>query len=106
MTHDEKQVVTPVLLRKRINLTQRQASDLLGVRESTISEWERGLSTPHLLLVPKIMEVYACSADEVIQAFVSLRAQSNKRSQKTNALVAPNIEKQIISLPGGKSRGG
>jgi len=92
MTHKEKQVVTPVLLRKRINLTQRQASDLLGVRESTISEWERGLSTPHLLLVPKIMEVYACSADEVIQAFVNLRLQSNNGSQKTKVLSVLNLE--------------
>jgi transcriptional regulator with XRE-family HTH domain len=92
MTHKEKQVVTPVLLRKRINLTQRQASDLLGVRESTISEWERGLSTPHLLLVPKIMEVYACSADEVIEAFVNLRSSPSNGSRKANALAVPNLE--------------
>ncbi|MCC3405189.1 MAG: helix-turn-helix transcriptional regulator [Microcoleus sp. PH2017_10_PVI_O_A] len=92
MTHKEKQVVTPVLLRKRINLTQRQASDLLGVRESTISEWERGLSTPHLLLVPKIMEVYACSADEVVEAFVNLRSKPGNGSRKTNALAVPNLE--------------
>jgi transcriptional regulator with XRE-family HTH domain len=86
MTQERKQALTPVFLRKRVNLTQRQVSDLLGVRESTISEWERGISSPHLLLVPRIMQIYNCTADEVIQAFVSLRLS---RNEKLEALVSP-----------------
>ncbi len=90
MTQERTQVVTPVLLRKRVELTQRQVSDLLGVRESTISEWERGISSPHLLLVPKIMQIYNCTADEVIQAFVALRLS---RNEKLDALVSSqNLE--------------
>ena len=58
-----------MLVRKRLNLTQRQASYLLGVREQTVSEWERGISIPNVLMLPKITEVYQCSADEIIQAF-------------------------------------
>ncbi len=89
MTQERKQVLTPVLLRKRVKLTQRQVSDLLGVRESTISEWERGISSPHLLLVPKIMQIYDCTADEVIHAFVTLRLS---RCEESRVLVSPNLE--------------
>lgn len=74
MTQDNKKQLTPVWLRKRAQMTQRQASDLLGVRESTISEWERGLSTPSILLVPKIAQVYGASKEEVVDAFVNIRS--------------------------------
>jgi transcriptional regulator with XRE-family HTH domain len=56
-------------IRKRLKLTQRQASQLLGVRPQTVSEWERGISMPSVLMLPKIIEVYQCTADEVIIAF-------------------------------------
>lgn len=50
-------------------MTQRQASELLGVRPQTVSEWERGVSMPNVLMLPRIVEVYQCTADEVIIAF-------------------------------------
>ncbi|WP_293134562.1 helix-turn-helix transcriptional regulator [Microcoleus sp. bin38.metabat.b11b12b14.051] len=89
MTDNEKKQgtpVTPVWIRKRSGLTQRQASDLIGVRESTISEWERGVSSPSVLLLPKIMNTYQCTADEVIKAFENLHKQKQQQAQ----LVASN----------------
>lgn len=88
MTQERKQPLTPVFLRRRVKLTQRQASDLIGVRESTISEWERGLSSPHVLLVPKIMQTYNCTADEVVQAFVELHSLRDEKK----ILAVPNVE--------------
>jgi transcriptional regulator with XRE-family HTH domain len=70
MTHNDRiNQLTPVQIRKRLKMTQRQASELLGVRPQTISEWERGVSMPSVLMLPKIIEVYQCTADEVIIAF-------------------------------------
>lgn len=70
MTHkDEINQLTPVQIRKRLKMTQRQASALLGVRPQTVSEWERGVSMPSVLMLPRIVEVYQCTADEVIIAF-------------------------------------
>jgi len=68
-----------VWIRKRARLTQRQASDYIGVRESTISEWERGISAPSVLLVPKIMAAYKCTAEEIVQAFDNLHQQSKQK---------------------------
>lgn len=61
--------LTPVSLRKRVGLTQRQVAQALNVREATVSEWERGLSAPRLRLVRQMLNVYQCSLDELIEAF-------------------------------------
>lgn len=76
MTQSSENQATPVELRKRANLTQRRASDLIGVRESTISDWERGLSAPSVLLVPIIAKTYGCSEEEVVGAFVRCHQQT------------------------------
>jgi len=67
----ENQPLTPMCLRKRVNLTQRQVAKALDVRESTVSEWERGLSKPHLIpsKTKKLLELYQCTIDELIEAF-------------------------------------
>jgi transcriptional regulator with XRE-family HTH domain len=84
MSQDQRSQPTPVNLRKRAGLTQRQVARALDIRESTVSEWERGLSVPRLPLrkVSLMMKVYQCSLDELIEAFES------------NQVVAgsPNIE--------------
>ena len=71
-------------LRKRAGLTQRQIAQALDVRESTISEWERGLSVPHLPLskVRQMLQVYKCNLDELIEAFESLKEVVGSCSQQ------------------------
>lgn len=75
MSQDQRSQPTPVNLRKRTGLTQRQIARALDVRESTVSEWERGISVPHLPLskVRQMLEVYQCSLDELIEAFESIK---------------------------------
>lgn len=77
MEHDQRSQPTPVKLRKRAGLTQRQIARALDVRESTISEWERGLSVPHLPLskVRQMLDIYQCNLDELIEAFESLKGK-------------------------------
>jgi transcriptional regulator with XRE-family HTH domain len=68
---EENQPLKPMTLRKRAKLTQRQVATALDVRESTVSEWERGLSKPHLVpsKTKKLLELYQCTIDELIEAF-------------------------------------
>ena len=84
MSQDQRSQPTPVNLRKRAGLTQRQVAWALDIRESTVSEWERGLSVPRLTLrkVSLMMKVYQCSLDELIEAFESNQVVS----------ASPNIE--------------
>lgn len=64
-------------LRERVGLTQRQVSVALDKRQSTISDWERGVSSPRLTLkeVREILSLYNCTLDELIEAFESVEVQ-------------------------------
>lgn len=86
MTQDQRSQLTPVNLRKRAGLTQRQVARALDIRESTVSEWERGISVPHLPLskVRQMLSVYQCSLDELVEAF--------ELSRQVVAAGSPNIE--------------
>ena len=70
--------LTPMSLRKRANLTQRQVAQALDVRESTVSQWERKKSPPHLVpsKMKKLLEIYRCTLDDLIEAFESPRVEA------------------------------
>ena len=52
----------------RVNkdLTQKKAANLIGVNVSTLSKWENGTSCPTNKRIPKILEVYGVSYDDII----------------------------------------
>jgi transcriptional regulator with XRE-family HTH domain len=47
--------------RQKLKLSQEQASSLLGVKQSTYHEWEKGRS-PKLEYLPKLKEVFGLSS--------------------------------------------
>jgi len=88
MAISKKQPLTPVDLRKRLGMTQEQAAKAIGIRPATLSGWETGRA-PRIApsLVKKMMEVYKCSLDDLIEAFEgdvtppSLNYNYNKEEQ-------------------------
>jgi transcriptional regulator with XRE-family HTH domain len=68
---EEKSNITPMYLRKRAGLTQRQVAESLKKKVTTISDWERGMAYPRLTFseTKQIMELYRCTLDELIEAF-------------------------------------
>ena len=52
----------------RINkgLKQTEAAELLGVKESTLSRYERGMSFPDVSVLKKIEEVYSVNYNDLI----------------------------------------
>ena len=57
-------------LRRQAGLTQYELSQILDVREKTVSEWERGVTEPHI--PPKkvllLCDTLDCSLDELVIA--------------------------------------
>ena len=74
----DKSQVTPMKLRERAGLTQRQVSVILDKRQGTISDWERGVTSPRLTLkeVRELIRLYNCTLDELIEAFESVETIS------------------------------
>ncbi len=56
------------------SLNQRQLADLVGVKQATVSRWEKGLSTPDILSFLRIMAL----KDEVAQGFERALAERRK----------------------------
>lgn len=79
MSDSKEDQLNPVKLRQRIGLTQRQVAQALDIRQSTVSDWERGISTPNMPLskVKLMLEVYQCSLDELIEAFEGSKQDKN-----------------------------
>ena len=57
-------------LRTRLNLTQKQVADAVGVTVQTVSNWETGTYNPKLTLkqTAALCRVLQCSLDELIEA--------------------------------------
>lgn len=52
-------------LRLRRGFTQEQAGQILGVSAQAVSKWERGLTLPDVLMMPRIAVLYRISLDEL-----------------------------------------
>lgn len=54
-------------LRKRLNLTQRQVAEALGVTDQTVSNWEQGRSEPKLTFkqVKVLCQIFQCSLEDL-----------------------------------------
>ena len=70
MTSNDEQL-TPMKLRERAGLTQRQIAESLGKTVGTVSGWERFTKKPRLSFseTKSLMELLNCTLDELIEAF-------------------------------------
>lgn len=46
--------------------TQREVAAILGVKESAVSKWERGMSRPRADKLPMLAKLYGCSIEELL----------------------------------------
>jgi transcriptional regulator with XRE-family HTH domain len=63
--------------RKQKNLTQKELSDLLSVRQTTVSAWETGKVVPRLPMVFNLANVLDIKVVELLEL---LRQDSDKES--------------------------
>ncbi len=46
--------------------TQREVAKKLGVQESSVSKWERGIAKPRADKLPILAKLYSCTIDELL----------------------------------------
>lgn len=54
-------------IRKHRGITQVQLAEIIGVEQSTISQWETGRSQPSLKIAVKIANALGCKVDDLIK---------------------------------------
>lgn len=55
-----------VSAREKAGLSQREASQKLGVNQSTVCFWETGRNFPRASMLVKMAELYCCTIDELL----------------------------------------
>ena len=45
---------------------QREVAKILGVKESAVSKWERGLARPRADKLPILAKLYGCTIEELL----------------------------------------
>jgi len=55
-------------MRKKVNLTQVEVANFLGITQGAIMQWETGRTSPKAELLPKIAELYKCTIDELFRS--------------------------------------
>ena len=46
--------------------TQREVARIVGVKESAVSKWERGISKPRADKLPLLAKLYGCTIEELL----------------------------------------
>ena len=46
--------------------TQKEVAKALGVKESAVSKWERGLAKPRADKLPQIAKLYGCTIEKLL----------------------------------------
>lgn len=62
--------------RRKMNLTQEQLADRLGVSFQSVSRWENGLTYPDMELLPALTGIFGVTADELLGVSEARREQA------------------------------
>lgn len=67
MKHESNKESTLVKLRQRLELTQKDIADALGVTEQTVRNWEQGKAVPRLTIpqMKVLCRLLQCPIEEV-----------------------------------------
>jgi len=64
-------------LRKKMGLTQESLADKLGVTFQAVSKWENGQSSPDMVLLPQIADIFGVHIDELFGRKITLESHTN-----------------------------
>lgn len=85
-------------MRREKGITQVEMSDLLGVSQSVVSDYERGALRLHGELIARVAEILAVSADEILGLEAKNGAGKKEQGAVVNRRLLRRVQ-QIDNLP-------
>lgn len=68
-----------IRLRHEKKLTQEELADFMGVTKASVSKWEKGISTPDILLLPQLATYFDVTVDELLGYEAQLSSEQIRR---------------------------
>lgn len=64
--------------REKAGYSQSEGTKLLGIGQSTVSMWERGVNSPRAATLVNLAALYCCTIDELFAEARTARTQHEK----------------------------
>ena len=80
--------------RKKVNLTQAQLSEKLGITDKAVSKWERGLTMPDTSLMLELCDILKISVNELLSGEKIDMENNNQKNEQLLLEMAKELEKK------------
>jgi len=80
--------------RKRFGLTQAELADKLNYSDKAVSKWERGESTPDIVTLAQLSELFSITVDELIQDPDALPEHTGAVQQAMEKVVEKTLKRK------------
>ena len=80
--------------RKKVNLTQMQLAEKLGITDKAISKWEHGVSMPDTSIMLELCDILGISVNELLRGEKSDMENDNQKNEQLLLEMAKELEKK------------
>ena len=80
--------------RKKVNLTQMQLAEKLGITDKAISKWERGVAMPDTSIMLKLCDILGISVNELLSGEKIDMENNNQKNEQLFLDMAKELERK------------
>ncbi|MBQ9713799.1 MAG: helix-turn-helix transcriptional regulator [Clostridia bacterium] len=80
--------------RKKINLTQMQLAEKLGITDKAISKWERGIAMPDSSIMLQLCNILGISVNELLSGEKIIMENTNQKNEQLLLDIAKELERK------------
>ena len=84
--------------RMKVNLTQEQVAEALGVSRQTVSNWENEKTYPDIVSVVKMSELYHISLDHLLKEEQEMSRYLDYLEESTNTVKSNDRKAKVILI--------
>ena len=80
--------------RKKVNLTQMQLAEKLGITDKAVSKWERGVAMPDTSIMLELCDILCVSVNELLSGEKINMENNNQKNEQLLLDMAKELEKK------------
>ena len=80
--------------RKKVNLTQMQLAEKLGITDKAVSKWERGVAMPDTSIMLELCDILGISVNELLSGEKINMENNNQKNEQLFLDMAKELEKK------------
>lgn len=85
-------------LRQERGMTQRQLAERMGIRDKTVSKWERGMGCPDLSLLPDLSDIFHVGLDQLLTGELDAREALGGNMKRTAFYICPDCGNVVAAM--------